>query len=177
MKQKYHISIRIIHWLMAVIILGMIGVGWFMVGLDKSVPYRANLYFLHKSFGVTILLLVILRLILRISTKIPPLPTAIPLIIRRLVRVDQAFIYIFMFAVPLSGYAMTNMFGHGVDFFGLGEIPRIFSENIELGKLIHNSHKVLAYTLLALVTLHILGALKHKFFDKNPKNDILKTII
>ena len=114
---------------------------------------------------------------MRFSTKIPDLPKTIPLFVRSLARVNQAFIYIFMFSVPLSGYAMSNMFGRGVDFFGLTELPKIFPENAQMGRLVHDSHGFLAYSLLVFVVLHILGVLKHKFFDRNPNNDVLKTMV
>jgi cytochrome b561 len=176
MTEKYHISLRIIHWLMATLILGMIGLGWFMEGLGKEVSYRGTLYFLHKSFGFTVLLLAVLRVVVKIKTKSLPLPQSIPAITRKLAHAGHHLIYLFIFAVPISGYAMSNMFGHGVSWFGLS-LPKIFPANKELGGILNETHEILAYIMLGLIILHISGSLKHRFLDKNTKNDVLKRML
>jgi len=175
-SDKYHISLRIVHWLMAVMILGLIVLGWFMQGLDKDVSYRNDLYGLHKSFGVTVLFLVVLRVALRISTVIPPLPETLPKFIRKVAHLVHHIIYLFIFAVPISGYMMSNMFGYGVSWFGIS-LPKLFSPNKEIGGLAHEAHAILPYMLLALVTLHVAGAIKHKFFEKDKRNDVLKRML
>ena len=83
-REKYHVSIRVLHWLMALIILSMIAVGWYMEGLASDAPGRGDLYSLHKSFGVIALVLVFLRLGLRLMLGVPDLPDSIPLIIRKI---------------------------------------------------------------------------------------------
>lgn len=175
-KLKYHTSIRILHWLMAVLILGMIAVGWYMSELPKEDANRGTLYFFHKSFGVLILILVTLRLSLRFITKVPPLPFTLHPLVRKLANFGHIMLYIFMFAIPVSGIMMSNMFGHGIPFFGI-DIPKIFSENKVIGGIAHDSHEIMAYSLLALVAIHVSAVIKHRFFDKNKENNVLDRML
>ncbi len=168
---KYHISLRIVHWLMALLIILMIGLGWYMADLPKEDPMRDVLYMRHKSIGVTILILFFLRVAIRISTKIPPLPNTISFINQQLAHLGHGVIYILMAMVPLSGYAMSNMYGFGVSMFGI-DMPKLFPTNHEIARIAKEVHSVIPYVLLAVVILHALAALKHRFFEK-PENDVL----
>jgi cytochrome b561 len=174
---KYHLSLRILHWLMAFMILMMIAVGWRMTHLDKADPMRGTIYFYHKSFGATVLFLVVLRLGIRLITHAPALSSGISAFVRRIARGTQYIMYGLMFAIPIAGIAMSNMGGHGVSWFGIFELPKIFSDNKELGHLANEAHGYLAYTLLGFIALHVAGALKHRFFDKNKENDVIRSMV
>ncbi len=173
-RQKYHISIRILHWVMALIILSLIAVGWVMAEYGEQLPNRMAVYNLHKSFGVLILILVAFRLVARITKGSPQMPEGIPSIVRKLARGAQALLYILIIAVPAVGYAMSNSFGYPVMLFGM-PLPMLFPENKEIGKLLAEAHGILAYTMLVIVILHIAGAIKHRFFDKK-ENDVLDSM-
>lgn len=174
-SEKYHIYIRIIHWAMALIILGMIGVGWYMSGLPKDGSLRNVLVDLHKSFGVLILILFFVRVAIRLATKIPPLPGTIPALQRKLAHLGHFMLYGLIFIVPLSGYAMSNMFGYRVKMFGL-EMPKIFPDDKVIGRIAHEAHEILPYIFLAIIALHVAAVIQHHFFDK-PENDILKRMV
>lgn len=175
-RDKYHILIRILHWLMAIMILSLIAVGWYMEGLPKEAAGRGDLYSLHKSFGVTILALLFIRIAIRLTKGAPDLPDSIPYIIRKAAHAVHYLIYILMFSVPLAGIMMSNMYGYPVKWFGY-KLPFMFPENKELAYIAKESHGILAYALLALVAFHIAGAIKHRFFEKNPKNDVLNRML
>lgn len=176
--EKYHISIRILHWLMGLIILGLIALGWYMSDIPNDDPNRMLFYNLHKAFGATILALVALRIVIRFFTKAPELPQGIPAVVRFLARNGQRVIYLLMIAVPLSGYLMSNLFGYAVNWFGLFDLPKFVSEaNPDLGKQVKELHELFAYSLLVIVGLHIAGALQHRFLDKNKDNDVIKTML
>lgn len=175
-KEKYHIAIKIIHWLMAFIIIGLIAAGLYMEGLPDNNPIRSDLYSLHKSFGVLVLLLAFLRVVLKIKIGGPDLPGSLPLIIRNLAKLTHHMLYLFMFAVPIAGIAMSNMYGYPVKMFGM-ELPKIFSTNKDLAGIAHSAHWILAYILVAILVAHIAGAIKHRFFEKNPKNDVLNRML
>ncbi len=172
---KYHISIRIMHWSMALLILGMIAAGWYMAGLPKDDALKAPLTNLHKSFGTLALILFFVRLVIRLATKAPPLPETIPAIQRLLAHLGHAGLYVFMFIVPLSGYAMSNLYGYGVKMFGM-EMPRLFSANKEFAALARESHGILPFLLLGLIALHVGAVVQHRFFEK-PENDVLKRML
>jgi cytochrome b561 len=173
--QKYTIFMRVLHWVMAIIILGLIVFGFWMEDLPKDYPDKGYIYGLHKSFGVLILILFILRVIVRLCSKIPPLPRTIPIKIHKFSHIAHYLLYILMFIVPVIGYFMSNSFGYSVGLFGIN-LPDIFPEDKPLGRLIHDWHGYFAYTLLAIVILHVIGALKHRFFEA-PENDVLKRML
>ncbi len=174
-NEKYSLFMRVLHWAMALAILGLIGVGWYMEGLDNTVSFRGDLYSLHKSFGVLVLLLLVVRFAVRQRSHIPPTPEGIPSTVRKLAHGAHYLLYIMMLAVPLMGWLMSNSYGYGVSLFGIS-MPMLFPENKELGALANEWHAILAYTLLAIVVLHIAGALKHRFLDKK-ENDVLHKML
>ncbi len=173
---KYSLSARILHWSMAIVIIGLLGMGIYMKEfLDKEAPNRMMIYNLHKSFGVLILILILIRFLNRLKNKPPHLPYTLPKYERILAHLAHIALYIFMVIVPLSGYLMSNSFGYPAMFFGY-EMPFLIAKNFDHGKVFAEIHEVAAYSLLAVVALHILGVIKHRFFDI-PENDVLKRMI
>ena len=173
---KYALSSRILHWLMAVIILFLLGLGIYMTDfLSKEASNRMEIYNLHKSLGVVVLILVVIRLINRFVKKPPALPETMASWERVAAHLTHIFLYALMIVVPLSGYLMSNSFGYPVMLFGI-QMPFIIATNFELGKVFAEAHEIAAFSLLGLVVLHVAGALKHRFFDK-PQNDVLGRMI
>lgn len=159
-SDKYPRNMRILHWLMALMIIGMLVSGLIMGGFPRDNPLRDQIYFLHKSFGVAVLLLATLRLSIRMFSYIPPLPEMIPMIEQKLAHLGHLALYFFMFALPISGILMSNGYGYAVPFFGL-ELPHIIEANRDTGKLAREAHEYMAFALMGLIGLHVLGALKH----------------
>ena len=175
-SQKYALSSRIIHWLMAVIIIALLGLGIYMTEfLSKEASNKMDIYNLHKSFGVVALILIFLRIINRLVKPAPKLPETIVKSERILAHLGHFGLYVLMVIVPLSGYLMSNSFGYPVHLFSI-KMPVIAQTNFDLGKIFAETHEIAAYGLLALVTLHILGVIKHHFFDR-PENDVLKRML
>lgn len=174
--QKYPLSSRIIHWLMALVIIFLLSLGIYMTEfLSKEAENRMMIYNLHKSLGVMVLLLVAIRVINRLLKRPPALPTSINKCKRTLSHLAHYMLYALMVLVPLSGYLMSNSYGYPVNFFGI-ELPFLLQQNFDLAKIFSETHEISAYSLLAVTALHILGALKHRFFDI-PENDVLKRMI
>ena len=173
--EKYDISLRIIHWLMAAIIIGLIAVGWYMADLSRESPLKGTLVGIHKSFGALILILFVVRVILRIKKGAPPLPETIRPMDRRFAALGHLLLYFFILIVPLSGYAMSNLYGYGVNLFGI-PLPKIFFENKALGEIAHEAHEVLPCILLAIIAAHVVAVIKHRYFDK-PGNDVLPRML
>lgn len=158
--EKYPANLRILHWLMAVMIVGMLVSGLMMGDLPKGEPLRDKVYFLHKSFGVTVLILALLRLLIRLFSTIPPLSEMIPAIERTLALLGHWVLYFFMIAIPVSGIVMSNAYGFGVPFFGL-ELPHVMGVDKDIGRFARKAHEYMAFAFIGLVGLHVLGALKH----------------
>ena len=119
---KYPKPMVALHWIMAIVILGMIACGWYMAELEGEDPLRPVLYDLHKSFGVTALVLVLFRIVLRFSSEKPSLPESFSKLEIKAANAGHVLLYVLMVAVPLSGYAMSTLFGFPVKWFGL-ELP------------------------------------------------------
>ncbi|KIZ43348.1 MULTISPECIES: cytochrome b [Rhodopseudomonas] len=172
--EKYPASLRILHWVRAVLIIGLIAAGWAMTGASDTTASKFDfLYPWHKSFGVLVFLIVVAQLAIRATSQLPgsaPLPAHE----RILSHAVHIAIYALVLIVPLMGYAMSSSYAEssGVFFFGI-HIPELLPKDHERFKLFQLLHKTLAYTLLGLVTLHIVGALKHRFFDQDPRTDVL----
>ncbi len=163
---KYSLPLRILHWLIAFSILMLIAVGWRMSGLPRDDTNRALLYFLHKSFGVTVLMLVIARIIVKIKNPGPPLPDAIPKLERKLAETGYIGVYALMLATPLLGYLMTNAFGFAAPWFGIN-MPKIITEpNRELGGTLNTLHAYCAYALLVFAIAHVSAVIRHRVKDK-----------
>jgi cytochrome b561 len=84
-------------------------------------------------------------------------------------------LYGLMIFMPLSGYLMSNFFGYPVHLFGL-PLPMLVEKNMALGKFFASTHEILGFAFVAILGLHIAGAIKHRFFDK-PENDVLGRIM
>ena len=172
---KYPLTLRILHWSMAAIILGMITAGWTMVSLDDQVPAKFAIFYpWHKSFGMLILMLVLLRLAIRSRTSIPPLPPTLSPWESAGAKFAHVALYTLMIVVPCLGYAMSSSFtqSDGVFFFGVN-LPELLPKNDARFEVFRALHRYFAYTLLALVLLHALAALKHRFLEKDRCNDVL----
>lgn len=158
--EKYSLTIRILHWLMAAMIIGLLAVGLIMAGMSRSDPLRGTLYSLHKSFGITVLALAFLRVALRLKEAAPSLPQTIPAIERLLAKLGHLALYGFMFLMPVSGYVMSASYGLPVRWFGV-TIPRLVSIDKTRGALAGDIHTFAAYALIGMLLVHVGAVILH----------------
>ena len=158
------------HWLLAMAILGLFGVGLYMADLPFS-PTRLKLYNWHKWAGITILTLSVLRLLWRATHKPPALPTSIegamPAWQVRAYHATHTVMYALFFAVPLMGWAYSSAAGFPIVVFGVLPLPDFVPASKELAEMLKPLHGLLAWALAGLVGLHVAAALKHHFIDKD----------
>lgn len=173
--EKYSLTLRLIHWLMAIMILGLIFTGWYMEGIPSDAPNKYDLYGWHKSFGLTAFFLLILRVLVRLTSKKPAMSPKMAGWERALAKTGHLLLYVLMLAVPVSGMIMSDAGGYNLDFF----FTKFdwMATNKELAKTAGGIHSWLPYVLLGVVALHLLGVLKHKFIDKDPELDVLKKML
>jgi cytochrome b561 len=172
---RYPLSMRILHWLMAVIIIALLIAGITMVRLDDQVPAKFQVLFpWHKSFGLLAFILVVIRLGVRARSRVPALPAGISGWERKAVRAGSFLFYALMIFVPCMGYALSSTYtqSDGEFFFGVN-LPELLPKNDAQYEVFWLLHRIGAFVLLGLLVLHILGALKHRFFDRGPANDVL----
>lgn len=154
------------HWLVALLIIGMLSLGLYMADLPKG-SWKGELFGIHKSFGILVLMLGAARIGWRLGNTLPdPVDTTQPWL-RKLARRLHLLLLAMMLALPLSGWAMTSAGDHPVSFFGLFTLPPLLAADKDLAKLLINVHSALAWTLIALLVLHIGAALQHHFIARD----------
>lgn len=158
-SEKYHPLLRIIHWLMFTLFAALFGLGAVMIEF-KECCQPWTLYNLHKSTGVVVFLLVLIRLLVRKQTPIPPPLANTPWLLQRLARLIICLMYVAMILVPISGYAVSNIYGHTVKLYTL-PLPTLFPTHLAWQDYSSATHFVLAYFFLMCITLHIAGVIMH----------------
>jgi cytochrome b561 len=170
-----------LHWLIAAAILLNLGVGWWMSDAINDPETQATAYEafqFHKSLGLTILTLAVIRLIWRLTHRFPPLPPHMPHWQQAAARFSHVLLYTFMLVMPLTGwiYASTGWnsetgmaFDVPTMWFGLFQWPHVpgvsGSEGIANGAVA--THELLAWGFVVLLAVHVLAALKHHFADRD----------
>jgi cytochrome b561 len=172
---KYSYSARVFHWLMALVIIIAFALAFYASSFSYENENRLFFYSLHKSFGVLALILIITRIINRFFHKPPQLPAEVPLYIAKLSKITHFLLYLLMFLTPISGYLMSSYYGYPAKFFGI-ELPALVTTNFDSAKKFSELHKILAFTLLGLVIVHLLAVIKHHFIGAN-KFPILKRML
>ncbi|HLR13944.1 MAG TPA: cytochrome b [Burkholderiaceae bacterium] len=161
---QYHIISRLLHWLIAIMILGMLALGFYMVDLPLS-PDKLKLYSWHKWTGVSIFLLVLLRLAWRFRHRPPAMPAHFSPAVRIAATAGHGVLYVLMLAIPLSGWLMSSAKGVQTVWFGVLPLPDLLPENEVLGDTLLAVHVNLNLIMLAAIAGHVLMALKHHFID------------
>ncbi len=165
--QGYSLISRLIHWLSAVIILILLFVGSYMTTLDfDEGSGKIQLYAMHKSFGLLILGLAFIRIFWLLLTPKPAPLTSYKKWEELLSKSVRIFIYISLFALPLSGWVMSSAGGYPVSFFGI-DLPPLVAKNKEIFNESTEIHETIAFILLLAIALHMAGAFKHHFIDKD----------
>ncbi|PHN20377.1 cytochrome b [Pseudomonas sp. ICMP 460] len=150
---------RLLHWLMALMVIAMLFIG---AGMAASVSQRHEwLIDLHKPLGIAILALVIVRLIVRFSTRQPPLPADLPLWQVLAAKASHVLLYALMLILPLLGWAMISAAGDPVMLSSSVQLPALVGADAPLFALLRKAHGYLAYLLFLTVLLHLAAALFH----------------
>lgn len=153
------------HWLTFVLLAGAFTLGFYMTGLAMSV-LKLKMFSWHKWTGVTVFVLVALRLAYRLAVQ-PPALLAMPRWEEQAARISHHLLYLFMLAVPLTGWLMSSAKGFQTVYFGKFPIPNLIEKNPPLGEALTAVHVTLAFMLLGVVAVHALAAFKHHFIDKD----------
>jgi cytochrome b561 len=164
---SYGIVAKSLHWILAILIIGAWIVGDYAADLPNDAPNKFQLYDLHKSVGMVILMLVIIRLSWRLYDGKAVASEAKNKIIMLAARTVHFLLYVFMFVQPLTGWAMSSAAGYAPNFFGLFTFPALVAQNPEMVHQWSELHEISAYILLGLFTLHVAGALFHHFVLKD----------
>ena len=155
-----------IHWLMVVGLLGAFAVGGYMVDIPGITPTKLKLYNWHKWAGVTLWVLVAVRLVVKLLSKAPPYPQHWGHRQVRLVKLGHAALYLLMFAVPTFGYLFSLAAGFPVVWFGVIELPVLIEKNAEMKEVYKLLHELSAKLLVLFVVGHVGMVIKHQWKDR-----------
>lgn len=151
-----------LHWTIAALIIANLAIGLLLDSL--------KIYGIHKSIGMLVLLLSIVRLLWRLTHRPPPLPASVKRWETGLAHAVHWLLYALMILIPLSGWIFTSASPkrHPLDFFGLFALPMApVAQSKALSDTIAERHEQLAYVMIALLVLHVAAALKHRFVDRD----------
>ena len=160
---------KFLHWLVAGLIVSQYVLAKLAEQAKESGALVDQLALLanHKSIGITILCLAIIRLVLRFTNKPPPLPQTMPRWQRSASHASHALLYGFLFLLPMTGWLMSSAKAYSVSWFNLLALPDFVSPNEELAEIFLSAHYYLSEALFIVALIHILAALKHHFIDKD----------
>jgi cytochrome b561 len=154
----------LLHWTIAILILGNVAGALLAEQVDRATA--GTIMAMHKSIGLTVLMLSLVRLVWRLTHPFPPFPDTTPQWDAVAARATHVAFYGLMIAVPLAGWVMVSAGSRPLEWFGLFAWPKLpVSE--ALAGWAHDAHGLLAFATLGLAVLHAAGALKHHFFDRD----------
>jgi cytochrome b561 len=171
--QRYTGMAIALHWLIAALILCTFLLAQYMTGLELS-PAKLKLYSYHKWIGVTIFLLVLVRLAWRLAHRPPPPPASMPAWQHRTANIAHFFLYVLTLAIPISGWLMSSASGFQVVYLGHIAIPDLLEKDKALADQLKQVHEALNWLMLAVVVLHAAAALKHHLLDRD---DVLRRML
>jgi cytochrome b561 len=165
--QRYSFPAIVLHWLIALLIIGTFTLGLVMTDIPGLTPTKLRYFSWHKWAGVTVLALATLRLLWRLRSKPPAYPAGMAAWQSRAAHGLHGLLYVLMFAVPLSGYFYSLAAGVPVVYFGLFPLPTLIEADPALKPVLGALHYWLNMGLAALVAIHVLAALKHVLVDRD----------
>ncbi|MCC5792529.1 MAG: cytochrome b [Legionellaceae bacterium] len=172
-SRSYSSGSKWLHWLIAAIVLPMLIFTFFFDALPER--FFGTAITLHKSFGMLVLFLMLWRIVWITRTGKPPLPATVPIWQRIASRLVQHGLYVLVIAMPLVGWIMSTAANKSPVIFGLFTLPLPgITPDKALAKNMFQTHQILAWVIIFFLILHIAGALKHHFIDKD---NVLKRML
>jgi cytochrome b561 len=176
-QNAYGSLAKLFHWLTFLLLIGAFSLGFLVVEMKEEAmqdpdgpglsPQILQMFSYHKWIGVTIFLLAILRLGWRLISPPPPMLATIPRAQQMLAHAVHGGIYLLLFAIPIIGWIASSAKGFKTVYLGIITLPDLVKRNRDLGESLAEVHELLGFALLALFALHVAGALKHHFIDRD----------
>ncbi|MDB6085032.1 MAG: hypothetical protein JWN43_2913 [Gammaproteobacteria bacterium] len=164
--RRYTAIAQMFHWTIAALIVTQFALAWTADDLPLGM-HKLVLLARHKSIGMTVFVLAILRLLWRFRHPPPELPVSMSPIERALAHATHIAFYVLLFAMPITGWTMSSAKNYSVSWFGLFTWPNLIAPNDAAFNFLKSTHDYLSDALFAVAVLHILAALKHHFWNKD----------
>jgi cytochrome b561 len=163
---QYSAVAKGLHWMIAALIVTQFTLAWSADDLPIGL-HKLKLLARHKSFGMTVLMLAVIRLVWRFANRPPALPDGMTPPERWLAKATHIAFYVLLFAMPITGWMMSSAKNYSVSWFGLFTWPNLISQSDDAFVFLQSTHEILAWSLLGIAVLHILAALKHHFWNRD----------
>jgi len=164
-RQQYDSSSKMLHWLIVALLVVQYPIGWLMPDIHRGMTPGAAMI-LHISFGILILLLILLRFAWRLTHPVTP-ESSLPHWQRLGSEAVHWLLYALVLATTFTGWLFASFRGWSVSFFYLFPLPMLASDNAAAGRAIDGLHQAMEWTLLVFVGLHVLAALVHTFIYRD----------
>ncbi|MGA2842435.1 MAG: cytochrome b [Steroidobacteraceae bacterium] len=165
-RTRFTAVAQLLHWIIAALIVTQFALAW--TGRDLPLgTHKLALLAWHKSFGMTVLMLAIIRAVWRWANPPPELPAGMTPLERTLARATHVAFYALLFVMPITGWLMSSAKNYSVSWFGLFTWPDLIAQNKTAFEALKTTHDYLSGVLLGIAVLHILAALKHHFWNKD----------
>jgi len=164
---RYSRTAMVLHWVIAAAVLAQIAFGWYLQTVPRLTPDRTVFVNIHKSTGLVIGILILVRFAWRLAHKPPPLPESLPAWERRAARTSHALLYACMLIMPIAGYTASNFSKFGVKLFNRIVLPPWGVDDRGIYAFFNGLHVITSYVFVALIAVHIAAALKHLFFPRH----------
>lgn len=164
-QSRYSVGAMLLHWAIAIAVI----INWRLAETAHELPKAEQAWWMgqHKALGITILALTLLRLVWRLIHPVPPLQASLAKWERTLARSVHMIFYVLLIGLPVGGWLATSYFGKGVDMWGLFTLPALpVGNSPDTGKQIFELHHTGGSIMIYLIGLHVLGVVKHTFWDK-----------
>ena len=167
-ENRYSAPAILLHWIIALFLIGSYSVGLYMVSLKFS-PQKLSFYSYHKWIGVSVFCLALLRLVWRLTHRPPPLPPSMPAWQVAASGASHALLYAFLLATPLSGWLYSSAAGVTTVPFGVSllQLPDLLDKDSDLAATLKFVHMAINYSFGALICLHVAAALKHLLVNRD----------
>ncbi|HKE95424.1 MAG TPA: cytochrome b [Povalibacter sp.] len=170
---RYGAIAQLLHWIIVALIITQLVLAFQASGLPAG-PAKIAVLARHKSFGMTIFGLAVLRLTWRLFNPVPPMPLTTPRWQRIAAHVSHGALYALIMITPLFGWMMSSARNFPVSWFGLFTFPDLVQPDKSRYEFFHTVHESLAFTLAGIALLHAAAALKHHFIDHD---DVLRRML
>jgi len=164
--EKFSLTARSFHRAIATLLLIQIPLAWYMVDLPLG-PEKFERYALHKSIGMLLFTLAVLRLVRAIVGQRPTLPPNTKTWEKILAKATQGLLYLIIIIMPITGWVMSSAANVPVTVFGLFTLPPLVGADKGLFEIMEEIHEAQSIALLVLVAVHFLAGLKHHFMDRD----------
>ncbi|WP_338468536.1 cytochrome b [Novosphingobium sp. ZN18A2] len=167
---RYNAVARALHWIIAILIIVNLALGL----AHESLPKAWNVMTWHKSFGLSVLILTVIRILWRFTYKMPPWPATMPQSQVVIAKLTHLALYFLMLAMPITGWIFSSAGKYPIALFGIPWPKLAVTKDMAITGISHEGHEILGFIAIALIVLHIAAAIYH---HRVVKDDILKRMM